>query len=85
MFIGHFAVGFAGKRATPRASFAALLFAALFADVLWPVLVAIGAAAVAARTSLWSRPLEFRLRNDGRRDCDVHRGSVDLLDDNSTA
>jgi len=43
MFIGHFAVGFAGKRYAPRASLAALFLAAIFADVLWPILVAIGA------------------------------------------
>ena len=43
MFIGHFAVGFAGKKVAPRAPLAALLLAALFADVLWPVLVAVGA------------------------------------------
>ena len=43
MFIGHFAVGFAGKKLAPRASLPALLFAALFGDVLWPVLVAVGA------------------------------------------
>ncbi len=42
MFIGHFAVGFAAKRAVPRVSLAALLLAALFADVLWPVLVLLG-------------------------------------------
>jgi hypothetical protein len=42
MFIGHFAVGFAGKKAAPRVSLAALLLAALFADVLWPVLVGLG-------------------------------------------
>jgi membrane-bound metal-dependent hydrolase YbcI (DUF457 family) len=43
MFIGHFAVGFAGKKLAPRASLPALLLAALFADVLWPILVAVGA------------------------------------------
>ena len=42
MFIGHFALGFAAKRAVPRVSLAALLLAALFADVLWPVLVLLG-------------------------------------------
>jgi hypothetical protein len=42
MFIGHFAVGFAAKRLVPRVSLAMLVFAALFADVLWPVLVLIG-------------------------------------------
>ena len=39
MFIGHFALGFAAKRAVPRVSLAVLMLAALFADVLWPVLV----------------------------------------------
>jgi hypothetical protein len=42
MFIGHFALGFAAKRATPRVSLAVLFAAALFADILWPVLVATG-------------------------------------------
>lgn len=46
MFIGHFAVGFAAKRLVPRVSLAMLLFAALFADVLWPVLVLLGAESV---------------------------------------
>jgi hypothetical protein len=39
MFIGHFALGFAAKRAVPRVSLAMLLVAALFADILWPLLV----------------------------------------------
>lgn len=43
MFIGHFAVGFAGKKVAPKAPLPALLLAALFADVLWPLLVAVGA------------------------------------------
>jgi membrane-bound metal-dependent hydrolase YbcI (DUF457 family) len=43
MFIGHFAVGFAAKKIAPQASLPALLFAPLFADILWPVLVALGA------------------------------------------
>ena len=60
MFIGHFAVGFAGKRAAPNASLAALFFAALFADILWPVLVAIGAEQVriAPGNTVYT-PLEF--------------------------
>ena len=60
MFIGHFAVGFAGKKAAPRAPLAALLLAALFADVLWPVLVAIGAeeVRVAPGATVYT-PLEF--------------------------
>src|SRR5690242_19771867 len=60
MFIGHFAVGFAGKKAAPRASLAALLFAALFADVLWPVLVAVGAERVRIAPGATAyTPLEF--------------------------
>jgi hypothetical protein len=42
MFIGHFALGYAAKRATPRVSLAMLFAAAQFADILWPVLVAVG-------------------------------------------
>ena len=42
MFIGHFAVGFAAKRAAPRASLATLIAAASFTDILWPVLVLLG-------------------------------------------
>jgi hypothetical protein len=42
MFIGHFALGFAAKPVVPRVSLAALLAAALFADILWPVLVLAG-------------------------------------------
>jgi hypothetical protein len=42
MFIGHFGLGLAAKRATPRISLAMLFLAAQFADVLWPVLVALG-------------------------------------------
>ncbi|HEX6575326.1 MAG TPA: metal-dependent hydrolase [Gemmatimonadaceae bacterium] len=60
MFIGHFAVGFAGKRAAPRAPLAALLLAALFADVLWPVLVAVGAEEVRIEPGATVyTPLEF--------------------------
>jgi len=42
MFTGHFAVGFAAKKAAPKTSLAALLAAALFLDLLWPPLVLIG-------------------------------------------
>jgi hypothetical protein len=42
MFVGHFALGFAAKRWTPRVSLAALFAAAQLADLLWPVLVALG-------------------------------------------
>ena len=60
MFIGHFAVAFAGKRAAPGVSLPALLLAALFADVLWPILVAVGAEEVRiAPGATVSTPLEF--------------------------
>jgi membrane-bound metal-dependent hydrolase YbcI (DUF457 family) len=42
MFIGHFALGFAAKRAAPRLSLAALFAAAQLADVIWPFLLAAG-------------------------------------------
>lgn len=42
MFIGHFAVGFAAKRALPRTSLATLFAAVQLADTLWPVFVAAG-------------------------------------------
>ncbi len=60
MFIGHFAVGFAAKRAAPRTSLTVLLLAAIFLDVLWPVLVALGVERVriAPGTTPWT-PLDF--------------------------
>jgi len=42
MFIGHFALGFAAKRAAPRVSLAVLFAAAQLADVMWPALLAVG-------------------------------------------
>ncbi|HMC78234.1 MAG TPA: metal-dependent hydrolase [Vicinamibacterales bacterium] len=42
MFIGHFALGLAAKRATPRVSLALLFGAAQLADLLWPVFLATG-------------------------------------------
>jgi len=42
MFIGHFAVGFAAKRAAPRASLGTYVAAGLFLDILWPVFLLLG-------------------------------------------
>jgi hypothetical protein len=42
MFVGHFALGFAAKRAVPRVSLGWLFIAAQLADVLWPFLLAAG-------------------------------------------
>lgn len=42
MFIGHFAVGFAAKRAAPKTSLGVLMAAPLLLDLLWPVFVLTG-------------------------------------------
>jgi len=42
MFLGHFAVAFAAKKAVPAVSLGALFLAGQFADLLWPVLVLLG-------------------------------------------
>ena len=43
MFIGHFAVAFAAKRAAPRVSLGWLFAASQLPDLVWPVLVLAGA------------------------------------------
>ena len=47
MFIGHFAVGLAAKKISPRTSLATLFVAAQFLDILWPPLVLFGIERVA--------------------------------------
>jgi hypothetical protein len=42
MFIGHYALALAAKRAAPRASLGTLFAATSFADLLWPVLLLLG-------------------------------------------
>jgi membrane-bound metal-dependent hydrolase YbcI (DUF457 family) len=42
MFLGHYGVAFAAKRAAPRTSLGALTFAAQFLDELWPILLLLG-------------------------------------------
>ena len=42
MFIGHYAVALAAKRAAPRTSLGTLSAAASLADLLWPVLLLLG-------------------------------------------
>lgn len=60
MFIGHFALGYAAKRWAPEQSLAVLFAAALFADLLWPVLVALGVEHVRIAPGITaSTPLEF--------------------------
>jgi hypothetical protein len=60
VFIGHFALGYAAKRWAPRLSLAVLFGAAVFADVLWPVLVALGIERVRIAPGYTAfTPLEF--------------------------
>ena len=60
MFIGHFALGYAAKRWAPGLSLAALFAATQFADLLWPVLVALGIEQVRIVPGITaSTPLEF--------------------------
>jgi membrane-bound metal-dependent hydrolase YbcI (DUF457 family) len=42
VFIGHYALGFAAKRAAPRTSLGTLFVAPTFADLLWPIFVLLG-------------------------------------------
>ena len=42
MFIGHYALGFAAKRAAPRTSLGHLFIAPSLADLLWPFFVLLG-------------------------------------------
>jgi hypothetical protein len=42
MFLGHFAVALASKKAAPKTSLGTLVLAAQFADLLWPVLLLLG-------------------------------------------
>jgi hypothetical protein len=42
VFIGHFAVAFAAKTVAPKVSLGTLVFAAVFLDAVWPVLVLLG-------------------------------------------
>ena len=42
MFIGHFAVAFAAKKAAPKASLGTLIAAAQLVDLLWPIFLLLG-------------------------------------------
>ena len=42
MFVGHFGLGFAAKRAAPAVSLGTLFLACQFADLLWPTLLLLG-------------------------------------------
>jgi hypothetical protein len=60
LFIGHFAVAFAAKRAAPTVSLGTLFLAAQLADLIWPVLVLMGIEKVEVRPgSTALTPLDF--------------------------
>jgi len=42
MFLGHFGVALAAKRAAPKTSLGTLVLAAQFADLLWPIFLLLG-------------------------------------------
>ena len=42
MFIGHYALALAAKRAAPRTSLGTLFVAVQLADMLWPILLLLG-------------------------------------------
>ena len=42
MFLGHFGIAFAAKKAAPKTSLGTLVFAAQFADMIWPILLLLG-------------------------------------------
>jgi hypothetical protein len=47
MFIGHFGLSFAAKKAAPRVSLGTLFIATQFVDILWPFLLVLGVEKVA--------------------------------------
>ena len=60
MFIGHFALGLAAKRAAPRVSLPVLFSAAQLADLLWPFLLLAGAERVRIAPGITAfTPLDF--------------------------
>lgn len=60
MFIGHFGVAFAAKRAAPEVSLGTLLLAAQLADLAWPTLVLLGVESFAIRPGITAvTPFDF--------------------------
>lgn len=60
MFIGHFGVALAAKRLAPRTSLGALVLAAQFVDLLWPILLLAGLETVSIRPGITRlTPLDF--------------------------
>jgi membrane-bound metal-dependent hydrolase YbcI (DUF457 family) len=60
VFIGHFAVALAAKRAAPAVSLGTLFLAAQLADLVWPTLVLLGIESFSIRPGLTAvTPLDF--------------------------
>jgi hypothetical protein len=60
MFLGHYGVAFAAKRAAPSTSLGALTFAGQFLDELWPILLLLGVEQVRIVPGLMAaNPLDF--------------------------
>jgi hypothetical protein len=60
VFIGHFAVAFAAKRAAPELSLGTLFLAAQLADLVWPTLVMLGVESFEIRPGITAvTPLDF--------------------------
>jgi hypothetical protein len=60
MFLGHFAVALAAKRAAPELSLGTLFLAAQLADLVWPVLVLLGVERFEVRPGITAvTPLDF--------------------------
>jgi hypothetical protein len=60
MFAGHFAIGFAAKRAAPQVSLGTLFLAAQFIDLLWPSFLLIGIERVRIEPGITAMtPLDF--------------------------
>ena len=60
MFIGHFGLSFAAKKAAPKVSLATLFVATQFVDILWPFLLVFGVEKMAVRPGYTKmNPLEF--------------------------
>jgi len=60
MFIGHFAVAFAAKRAVPTVSLGTLFVACELVDLLWPIFVLLGIETVAITPGITAfTPLDF--------------------------
>jgi hypothetical protein len=60
MFLGHFAVAFAAKRAAPSLPLGTLFLAAQLADLVWPTLVLLGVESFAVKPGITAvTPLDF--------------------------